>query len=306
MAKYIKFSEMEIDQANRIDIKSLLEKNGERLKRSGIAWEWKHQGKKISICENKWFDQYERIGGRAIKFVMIFYNKSFQEAVLQLLHEECGRIVEAEVQESKEKIFILPEANSNMKRVYAYLIKKRFIDRNILSYFINIKLLYEDSKYHNAIFVGRDENGIPRHAHKVGTISKGEHFRANQCGSDARYSFHYIGKSNRLYIFEAPIDMLAYITLNPIGWKQHSYVALCGVAADAAKHIIETYPYIHNAIFCLDNDEPGNAAYNRMKNLLGCEITRQKSKNKDWDEDLKEKNGVLPIPAQDNMAEVML
>ena len=100
--------------------------------------------------------------------------------------------------------------------------------------------------------------------------------------------------------------MLAYITLNPIGWKQHSYVALCGVAADAAKHIIETYPYIHNAIFCLDNDEPGNAAYNRMKNLLGCEITRQKSKNKDWDEDLKEKNGVLPIPAQDNMAEVML
>ena len=85
MAKYIKFSEMEIDQANRIDIKSLLEKNGERLKRSGIAWEWKHQGKKISICENKWFDQYERIGGHAIKFVMIFYNKSFQEAVLQLL-----------------------------------------------------------------------------------------------------------------------------------------------------------------------------------------------------------------------------
>ncbi len=68
--------------------------------------------------------------------------------------------------------FILPPANKNMRRMFAYLVKSRGIDRAILASFAREKLIYEDTPYHNAVFVGMDENGIPRHAHKRSTNNK--------------------------------------------------------------------------------------------------------------------------------------
>ena len=52
----------------------------------------------------------------------------------------------------------------------------RLIDREVVSFFVGEKLIYESKEpsadgskeYHNAIFVGYDENGVPRHAHKRG------------------------------------------------------------------------------------------------------------------------------------------
>ena len=31
-------------------------------------------------------------------------------------------------------------------------------------------------------------------------------------------------------MFEAPIDMLSYISMNPHQWQEHSYVACCGTS----------------------------------------------------------------------------
>ena len=114
-----------------------------------------------------------------------------------------------------EKEFALPDANPDMRRVFAYLIKQRFIDREVLSRFAHEKLIYEDKQYHNAVFVGLDENGIARHAHKRGTYTQGEPYKGNVEGSDPRYSFHWIGKSDSLYVFEAPVDLLSFLTLHP-------------------------------------------------------------------------------------------
>ena len=50
-----------------------------------------------------------------------------------------------------------------MHRVYAYLIKQRFIAPDIISYFAKQHTLYEDKEHHNAVF-GVDENGVPRQA----------------------------------------------------------------------------------------------------------------------------------------------
>jgi hypothetical protein len=56
-----------------------------------------------------------------------------------------------------------------MRRVYAYLIKQRCIDRDALYHFAHRSLIYEDAQYHNAVFVGTDKDGHPRHAHKKST-----------------------------------------------------------------------------------------------------------------------------------------
>lgn len=67
---------------------------------------------------------------------------------------------------------------------------------------------------------------LPRHAQKRSTNSQGKSFKLNVAGSDARYSFHHPGTDGDLYVFEAPIDLLSYITLHPENWAA---AQLCGL-----------------------------------------------------------------------------
>jgi hypothetical protein len=69
----------------------------------------------------------------------------------------------------KKKPFELPPANQDNRRVFAYLLKHRHLDREVLTTFVRLGLIYEDQKYHNAVFVGMDKDGRPRHAHKRST-----------------------------------------------------------------------------------------------------------------------------------------
>ena len=54
--------------------------------------------------------------------------------------------------------------------MYAYLMRQRHIDREVISYFVHEKLLYED-KHHNCVFVGLDGSGEAKHAHIRSTSS---------------------------------------------------------------------------------------------------------------------------------------
>ena len=84
-----------------------------------------------------------------------------------------------------------------MRRVYAYLVKTRLIDREVVNYFAKAKLLYEScekskdgmKEYHNAVFVGYDEKGVPRHAHKRGIYTLGQAFKGNVDGCDPVTAF---------------------------------------------------------------------------------------------------------------------
>lgn len=198
MSSYTHFTEEEKEQARNTDLVSFLRHRGETLKRSGSEYEWKSDIGKVTIRGNLWFHQYEREGGDAIGFVQRYGNLTFPEAVSCLLSEQ-GIVITAQqrVAEQKEKkSFALPKASADMRRMYAYLLKGRFLDREIVDAFVKEKLLYEDGKYHNAVFVGRDEQGVPRHAHKRGTYSESG-FKGNVDGSSPEYSFHYIGTGNK-------------------------------------------------------------------------------------------------------------
>lgn len=147
---------------------------------------------------------------------------------------------------------------------------------------------YEDAEYHNAVFVGTDTDGVPRHAHKRSANSYGKAFRLNVEGSDPRYSFHYVGTDRSLYVFEAPIDMLSFITLYPENWQRHSYVACCGTSIQPVLQMLEQAPQLDTVLLCLDNDEAGNQASRRMQNQLEVRysVERLIPENKDWNDDL--------------------
>ena len=190
--------------------------------------------------------------------------------------------------------FKLPEANGNMRRVYAYLMKQRYIDAEVISHFARAKTLYEDSKYHNAVFVGHDGDGVPRHAHKRSTLTVGEVYRGNVESSDPRYSFHHIGTSGRLYVYEAPVDMLSFLTMHPDRWQRHSHVALCGVSPQAMFWMMQQKPDIQEIALCLDNDAAGNAASERIAHRLrqaDYDVSRLLSQSKDWNADLQAMRG---------------
>lgn len=92
-----------------------------------------------------------------------------------------------------------------MRRAFAYLIRQRHIDRDVLIEFVRAKLIYEDADHHNVVFVGRDEDGAAKHAHMRSTNSWGDPFRLNVEGCDPRYSFHYDGKDGVSMCLRRPL-----------------------------------------------------------------------------------------------------
>ena len=171
---------------------------------------------------------------------------------------------------------------------WLYLIKHRGIARDVVAHFAKAGLLYEDAEYHNAVFVGTDTDGVPHHAHKRSANSYGKAFRLNVEGSDPRYSFHYVGTDRSLYVFEAPIDMLSFITLYPENWQRHSYVACCGTSIQPVLQMLEQVPQLDTVLLCLDNDEAGHQASRRMREQLEMRysVERLIPESKDWNDDL--------------------
>ena len=239
---------------------------------------------------NEWYDHAEEKGGTAISFVQRHYGIGYAEAVTTLLGGELGAAYPTHSEKQVEvKSFALPPASKNMHRVFAYLCKTRGIDHDAVSALAKAHLLYEDAEYHNAVFVGVDSDGIARHAHKRSTNSEGKSFRQNVEGSDPKHSFNYTGTDGSLYVFEAPIDLLSYISMYPSDWQSHSYVACCGTSIQPVLEQLRRQD-IDSVYLCLDNDSAGQKAAQRMEAELserGIYVEIVVPTLKDWNDDLQ-------------------
>ena len=306
---YIHFTEEQKLRASEVDLVEFLRRHGEKLIPSGAEYRMSSDHS-VTVRGNEWYDHAVKQGGGPISFVQQFYNLSYPEAVTRLLDGEQGCIYTAapKQEEKPKEEFALPPANRDMRRVYAYLLNRRFLDRDVVSAFVRAGLLYESCEiskdktreYHNAVFVGKDENGVPRHAHKRSVNDIGKTSRINVEGSDPRCSFHHTGSSDRLYVFEAPIDLLSFLTRYPRGWQEHSYVSLCGTSEHAMLWMLEQDPSLRTICLCLDHDAAGIEASGRLTEILHehgyDEVGVIQPEHKDWNEDLKARRG---LPAQE-------
>ena len=307
---YIPFTDEQKVMANSVDLAEFLRMRGEKLERVGrehklIYYDGSGKHDSITMSGSRWFDHKNQVGGGAIKFMQEFYDMDFQTAVQELLGQTITFLSHAPpkavVHEEKTKEFKLPKSNENMHRVFAYLIKQRFIKPEIISYFAKQHTLYEDKQHHNAVFVGLDENGVPRQASKRSTNSFGKTFRITCEGSDTRYSFAHFGENERLYVFEAPIDMMSFLTLYPKDWQKNSYIAMNGVYENAVLTALKNHSNINEIVLCVDNDEGGIEAVDRLRDILTengyPNVKWLAPKFKDWNEILKAKNGAEFLPA---------
>lgn len=303
---YINFSDDDLYRANNADLVTFLESRGERVKRVGATFQYIYTDAagthdSVTISGGKWYDHKNQRGGYAVKFLQEYLGFSFQDSVLELLGGNCSFQIAKPSPKPVVKPFELPGANSDMRRVFAYLTKQRFISSQIISHFAHEHKIYEDKKFHNVVFVGTDENGVPKQASVRSTISFGKPFRITVAGSDTNYSFSHFGNDGKLFVFEAPIDMLSFITLNQKDWKNHSYIAMNGVYESALLKALESHSDLKSIYLCTDNDEGGIEAAERLRDILRAKnyenVFRILPQNKDWNEDLKAHNGAEFLPS---------
>ena len=252
---------------------------------------------------------------------------NFRTAMKELLHgEEPGlgrkknneneksvrQPEKAAVQENQERIacssekseFILPEKDSNMKRVFAYLLKTRFLDKDVVKSFVEQKILYQEKEHGNVVFVGTDKDGVAKSACKKSTAEQSKSFRMTVAGSDCRYGFCWRGESSKLYVFEAAIDLMSFITLRNDEWKADSFLALDGLSSKPLLQFLEDQKNIYEIFLCLDYDAAGMEACDKLKDILiergydGEKIKREYPLYKDWNEQLKAEHGVEAILPQ--------
>ena len=296
---YIHFTDEQKRRAGEVDLEQFLLRQGEKLLPSGFEKRLASDHS-VTIHGNYWYDHAEEKGGGPVSFLRKFYGLTYPEAVTRLLDGEQGQALESvsrnRIREKKE--FSLPPASPTMRRLYAYLLQQRGISREVVDAFVHAKLLYESAEssadgskeYHNAVFVGLDEHGVARHAHKRGLYTLGGGYKRNAAGCDPRFSFHHCGTSDQLYVFEAPVDLLSFLSLYPEGWQEHSYVALCGTSKHAMLRMLERDQNLQQIALCLDNDEAGIKATGRLAEVLQEKGYDQVGvllpQGKDWNNDL--------------------
>ena len=261
------FSQEQIDRANQADLVSFLQAQGEQLERAGNEYRWKRHDS-LTVRGNKWYRHSQSKGGGPVDFLMEFFGKSFTEAV-ELLTGEKGA---APPPDSPAPLsdFRLPPRSPTAEQVKRYLTEARRIDEDVTGFFISSGDIYEEAAHHNAVFVGRDESGIPRYAHQRGTAGS---FRLDVKGSDKAFNFCYRGEGERLFVFEAPIDLLSFLCLFKKDWQKQSYLSLGGVGEKALLRFLSDRPGVKTVYLCLDSDAAGNDACSRLVPLY-----------KDWNE----------------------
>jgi hypothetical protein len=290
------FTAEEMEAARDTDLPDLLTSLGYHVKKIGNYFTTREMDS-IRIRDRRtWFRYSELRGGDAISFLERFQGMSFSKAVEFLLDYHGGarqRRSPPPPPEPKETIpFALPPANADDRRVTAYLSKKRCIAPQVIRDFIAAGLLYEEERYHNCVFVGKNGQGQAVYCAKRGTYDKnGAAFRAGVPGSDKETGFRLPcgPQSMRVFVFEAPIDLMSYRTLHR-GVKD-SAVALCGLYEGPLDSYLRDYPQLRRVDLCLDADGPGQAAASRLKQKYEVQCyavaIHTPPRGKDWNEFLQ-------------------
>ena len=258
----MRFTAEELELAKQVDLCRVAEHLGYTVKRIGQYHTLKEMDSirfynRSHRCRfSRRYDKGEN-GGSQMDFLRVFAGMDVKEAVFWLLdfagyHREressagglaaggnyskrssnFHNLAPAEKKEEPKKPFVLPEFAGSNAYLYRYLEHERMIARPVIDFFVRKGILYEAKNYHNIVFVGTDREGVPKFASMRGVFDKaGKGFKCDVAGNDKRYGFHlYYGKSRKVVVFEAAIDLMSYITMFPT--DRASMVAL-GMLADA-------------------------------------------------------------------------
>lgn len=263
------YTQEELERAKETSLTALATAMGYTVIRSGRHYKIKEMDSLIIYNDRTWnrFSHIgTRTGGSQIDFLMEFGNCSMVEAVHKLLNLQgidttyVAKPHEKFVQKEKGSMILPPKLNGSYRRTYAYLIQKRALSVEVINYFVkDLKLLYEDEKYHNMIFLGKDKLGKVRYATRKGTYEKNGGFRGDVLNNDKNYGINIVNPdSQELNVFEAVIDGMSYLDIT--GDYSSNMLILGGVADNPLNTFLKEYSHIKKINFRLDRDRAGDEA----------------------------------------------
>ena len=280
---YVQLDPAVIEQARQMDLLSYLRAyEPSNLKRVAGNVYCTNEHDSLKISNGKWYWWSRGFGGvSALDYLIKVKEYSFVEAVETL----TGRIADWKPppptpQKDEPKVLLLPPKNKDCNRVTEYLFG-RGIDYQLIQDCIADGTIYESADYHNAVFVGKDENGTPKYAACRGTMGS---FKLDASGSDKRYSFRLLAKepTTSVHLFEAAVDLLSYATYLKCEGKDYraeNLLSLSGVYQPkkelseskipiALTTYLKANPQIKTIFLHLDNDKTGRLCSAALKELL--------------------------------------
>lgn len=281
------FTKEQIEKAKEIDLLTYLQHyNPDELVYDSRNTYMTRTHDSLKISNGMWYWFSRGIGGKtALEYLIQVEGYSFTEAVEHLINQKGLEKKYKQKLTEKEKIsrLVLPKRATDNYKVFTYL-SGRGISRNIIDECINKGFIYQDYPKKNVVFVGYDENNIPRYAGIRGTSST--RFMGEAHGSDKKYSFRLVSiiPSNEVHVFESAIDLLSFATLKELNnekWDELNLLSLAGVykpSKNISSHKIpETLSIflkdnsnINKIILHFDNDNAGRLATKAIQNSLSA------------------------------------
>lgn len=278
-----------VKQAKEIDLLTyFMNNNPSELVRKGTNTYSLKSHDSVIISNGLWhrFSTHQA-GKSTVDYLIKVENMTLQEAVSSVLNRNIDTYIRPQYSnENAPKTIVIPEKASTNKQVIEYL-KNRGIDEEIINDCINKKIIYQENKTNNAVFLGYDNDNNIKYAGCRSTNEK--RIMRDAKGSSKEYSFRMLGaeECNSLHIFESSIDLLSYATLlrmKNIDWHRENMISLAGVYQPskttennkipvAIKEFLEKNPNIKEIYLHLDNDEVGRNASNSLQEILSKKYT---------------------------------
>ena len=272
-----------ITEAKRMDLLTYLREYepGELVKFSSNTYTTRtHDSLKIS--NGKWMWWSRGIGGKsALDYLIKVRGMDFVEAVQTIMGNGSVSFPTCENTNSYEnQPLLLPEKSPTADVVFDYLFG-RGIDYEIINHCLEQELIIESLPYHNAVFIGYDENKEPKYAAYRATNQS--RIMGDCTGSKKQYSFRLTAENTgEVHLFECAIDLLSYATLMKLegkDWRQFNLVSLAGVYSPKQKiedskvpvtlgRLLEKDKTIRRIVLHLDNDIAGRKATKALQTIL--------------------------------------
>jgi Toprim-like/Protein of unknown function (DUF3991) len=288
-------------KAKEADLLSYLESKGETFKKEGKYYRHtEHDSLIIRDNMYAWNSRNEK-GYGAINFAKMYYNLSFVEAVQDINDRNPKTFTRSYSNEQEPtKPFQYPQhlEVKNQDKLKHYLVQERKIDSRLVQWLLQKDLIAQD-KRNNVVFKWREQGGKGEiiGADRQGTI-KMDHGRGSfkQVLPDAKKDTGFtvdVGKPTKLYMFESPVDLLSYWSLQKEKLQGARLVSMNGLKSrtvlqsfiDARKEGLD----IKKVVLSVDNDEAGKKFIQKMHLLLKEDMIQSNlpSKGKDWNDALK-------------------
>lgn len=288
-------------KAKEADLLSYLESKGETFKKEGKYYRHtEHDSLIIRDNMYAWNSRNEK-GYGAINFAQMYYNLSFVEAVQDINDRNPKTFTRSYSNEQEPtKPFQYPQhlEVKNQEKLKQYLVQERKIDPRLVQWLLQKDLIVQD-KRNNIVFKWREQGGKGEivGADRQGTI-KMDHGRGSfkQVLPDAKKDAGFtvdVGKPTKLYMFESPVDLLSYWSLQKENLQGARLVSMNGLKSrtvlqsfiDARKEGSD----INKVVLSVDNDEAGKKFIQKMHLLLKEDMIQSNlpSRGKDWNDELK-------------------